>query len=207
LGLCGYEDLPPQALFPLLGQIVSDMANQLMDLTHVKDKQSCLEVITKSLLSRLSDSSVTSSPPRLTESQTTAAAAESTTAPPSPHRAIAVTPASGRRTSVVPVQLNKNAFQVKAKRDGSLCERSPEAARLMKWRHKMNFVDQFNDMVQKHGRTHEQQLLLCYELLKKQKPTSSPLGACHSKALEREFATNSRGKMQGRGCSHSQRDH
>jgi hypothetical protein len=47
----------------------------------------------------------------------------------------------------------------------------------MKWRHKMNFVDQFNDMVQKHGRTHEQQLLLCYELLKKQKPTSSPLGA------------------------------
>jgi hypothetical protein len=177
LGLCGYEDLPPQALFPMLGQIVSNMANQLMDLTHVKDKQSCLEVITKSLLSRLSDSSVTSSPPRLTESQTTAAAAASTTAPPSPHRAIAVTPASGRRTSVVPVQLNKNAFQVKAKRDGSLCERSPEAARQMKWRHKMNFVDQFNDMVQKHGRTHEQQLLLCYDLLKKQKPTSSPLGA------------------------------
>jgi hypothetical protein len=55
LGLVGYEDLTPQALFPLLGQIVSDMANKLMDLTNVEDKQSCLEVITKSLLSRLSD--------------------------------------------------------------------------------------------------------------------------------------------------------
>jgi hypothetical protein len=179
LGLGGYEDLTPQALFPMLGQIVSKLADKLMDLTHVKDKQSCLEVITKSLLSRLSDSSVTSSPPRLTESQTTAAAAAaaSTTAPPSPHRASTVTPASGRRTSVVPVQLNKNAFQVKAKRNGSLCERSPEAAQKMKWCHKRNFVDQFNDMVQQHRRTHEQQLLLCYDLLKKQKPTSSPLGA------------------------------
>jgi hypothetical protein len=125
----------------------------------------------------VSDSSVTSSPPWLTKLQTTAAAASSTTAPPSPHRASAVTPAAGRSTSVVPIQLNKNAFQVKANPDGSLCERSPAVAQQMKLQHRRTFVDQFNDMLQQYGSTHEQQLLGCYDLIQKHGSASSLLCA------------------------------
>jgi hypothetical protein len=47
----------------------------------------------------------------------------------------------------------------------------------MKLQHGRTFVDQFNNMVQQYGSTHEQQLLLCYDLLKKQGPASSPLCA------------------------------
>jgi hypothetical protein len=38
LGLDGYKSLPPEALFPMLGQLVSNLADKLMDLTNVEDK-------------------------------------------------------------------------------------------------------------------------------------------------------------------------
>jgi hypothetical protein len=51
LGLGGYESLPPEALFPMIGQLLSNLADKLMDLTNVADRHHCLEVISRSLLS------------------------------------------------------------------------------------------------------------------------------------------------------------